>query len=95
MAETADKILTIVLEAGKESIDLLLWVLLPIMVVMMALMTLREGVLERLLFEPLRRRDLPAVGYFLLAAPQTLFFSFAAPATTLSLMNEDARTDDV
>jgi spore maturation protein SpmB len=82
----------LILEAGKSAVDLALYVLLPIMVVMMALMKILEakGVLRwvaRLLSPVLKPFGIPGVGVF--AMLQLLFVSFAAPVATLAIMETD------
>lgn len=91
-AETLEEFLTIVLEAGRSAVELALYVLLPIMVVMMAVMKLLEakGVLAfaaRLLSPPLRVFGIPGLGAF--AMLQLLLVSFAAPVATLAIMERD------
>lgn len=82
-----------VLEAGRSSVDLTLYVLLPVMVLMMAVMRLLEakgvlGFVSRLLTPVLRPFGIPGAGVF--AMLQVLFVSFAAPATTLAIMDKQA-----
>lgn len=88
MAEIVD----ILLQSGKSAIELSLYILLPIMVVMMALMKLLEakGVLAfiaRLLTPVLKPFGIPGIGVF--AILQSLLVSFAAPVATLSIMEND------
>lgn len=83
---------SLVLEAGKSAVDLALYVLLPIMVLMMAVMKLLEarGVLAfvaRVLSPVLRPFGIPGVGVF--AMLQLLLVSFAAPVATLAIMESD------
>lgn len=83
--------LEIVLRAGRSGVELALFVLLPVMVVMLALMRLLEakGVLDRLvrLLAPLLRpTGLTGLGVF--AALQINFVSFAAPVATLAMMEQ-------
>jgi spore maturation protein SpmB len=80
------------LEAGKSAVELTLYVLLPVMVVMMALMRLLEvkGVLAlvaRLLAPVLRPFGVPGIGVF--AMLQMLFVSYAAPVATLAVMEKE------
>lgn len=82
----------IVLASGKSAIQLALYVLLPIMVIMMALMKLFEtkGILAgiaRLIAPVLNRIGIPGIGVF--AVLQLLLVSFAAPVATLSIMERD------
>ena len=82
-------LLGIVLEAGKAAIELTLYVLLPVLVVTMAIMRVLEakgvlGLTARILSPVLRPFGIPGVGVF--AMLQMLFVSFAAPRTTLDLM---------
>jgi spore maturation protein SpmB len=85
-------ILSIVLESGKSAVELALFVLVPIMVVMMALMKLikDQGALARfarLLSPPLRFFGIPGIGVF--AILQLLLVSYAAPVATLAIMDKD------
>src|SRR5713226_2344853 len=87
-----EKIVNIILQSGKSDIELALFVLLPIMVVMMALMKLLEvkGALSftaRLLSPVLKPFGIPGIGVF--AVLQSLLVSFAAPVSTLSIMEHD------
>ena len=79
----------IILRAGRSAVELSLFVLLPIMVVMLALMRLLEarGVLDRVvarLAPLLAPAGLTGLGVF--AALQINFVSFAAPIATLAMM---------
>jgi spore maturation protein SpmB len=85
-------IVDILLQSGKSALELSLYILLPIMVVMMALMKLLEakGVLAfvaGLLTPVLKPFGIPGIGVF--AILQSLLISFAAPAATLSIMEKD------
>lgn len=87
-----EEILRIVLDSGRSAVELALYVLLPVLVLMMAVMRLLEarGVLAfiaRLLGPVLRIFGIPGAGVF--AMLQLLFVSFAAPASTLALMDRD------
>lgn len=82
----------VVLESGKSAVDLTLYVLLPVMVLMMAVMRLLEakGVLAfvaKLLAPVLRPFGVPGIGVF--AMLQLLLAGFAAPAATLVLMEKE------
>jgi len=79
----------VILHAGRSAIELSLFVLLPVMVVMLAIMRLLEakGVLDALvgrLAPLLKPVGLTGLGVF--AALQISFVSFAAPVATLSMM---------
>lgn len=79
----------VVLESGRAAVELTLYILLPVMVVMMALMRLLEakGVLTfvaRLLAPVLRPFGVPGIGVF--AMLQLLLVSFVAPVATLAVM---------
>lgn len=81
----------VVLESGRSAVELTLYVLLPVMVVMMALMRLLEakGVLAfvaRLLAPVMRPFGIPGIGVF--AMLQMLLVSYAAPVTTLAVMEK-------
>lgn len=84
-----DIAIDVVLRAGRSAVELSLFVLLPIMVVMLALMRLLEarGALDWLvarLAPLLRPVGLTGLGVF--AALQVSFVSFAAPVATLTMM---------
>ncbi len=79
----------LILQSGKTTVDLALYVLLPVLVIMMALMKLLEarGVvagISKLLAPALNRFGIPGMGVF--AALQLLFVGFAAPIASLRLM---------
>lgn len=84
-----DILIDVILKAGRSAVELSLFVLLPVMVVMLALMRLLEarGVLDWLvarLAPLLRPLGLTGLGVF--AALQINFVSFAAPVATLAMM---------
>ncbi|MBI3446327.1 MAG: nucleoside recognition domain-containing protein [Magnetospirillum sp.] len=86
-----NSLITIILPAGRSAIELSLFVLLPVMVVMLAIMRLLEawGVLDWLvarLTPVLRPFGLTGLGVF--AALQVSFVSFAAPVATLAMMEQ-------
>ncbi len=86
----------IILKAGRSAVDLALFVLLPVMVVMLALMRLLEarGALDWLvarLAPLLHPFGLTGLGVF--AALQINFVSFAAPLATLTLMESRGTSD--
>jgi spore maturation protein SpmB len=81
----------IILRAGRSAVELSLFVLLPVMVVMLALMRLLEarGVLDRVVAQVaplLAPAGLTGLGVF--AALQINFVSFAAPVATLAMMEQ-------
>src|SRR5574340_459363 len=81
----------IILRAGRSAVELALFVLLPIMIVMLALMRLLEarGVLDKVvarLAPLLAPAGLTGLGVF--AALQINFVSFAAPVATLAMMEQ-------
>jgi spore maturation protein SpmB len=83
------QIIDMILESGARGIDLSLYLILPIMVTMMAIMKVLEekNVLNKaaLFFSPLLLIfGLPGLGVFALI--QILFISFAAPVATLKVM---------
>lgn len=85
-------IIDILLQSGRSALELALYVLLPIMVVMMAIMKLLEtkGVLAfvaRVLTPILKPFGIPGIGVF--AILQSMLVSFAAPLATLSIMETD------
>ena len=82
----------IILASGKSALDLALYVLLPVLVVMMALMKVVEarGILAyvaRMVQPVLRVFGIPGAGAF--AMLQLLLVSFAAPLATLAIMEKD------
>jgi spore maturation protein SpmB len=86
----------IILKAGRSAVELALFVLLPVMVVMLALMRLLEarGMLDWLvarLAPVLRPVGLTGLGVF--AALQINFVSFAAPMATLAMMDQRGASD--
>ena len=87
-----EQFIALILDSGKSAVDLILYILLPVMVVMMALMRLLEsrGVLAftaKFLSPILGRFGVPGVGVF--AVLQVLLVSFAAPTSTLALMERN------
>lgn len=86
----------IMLRAGRSAVELALFILLPVMVVMLALMRLLEawGLIDRVvarlapLVAPL---GLTGLGVF--AALQVNFVSFAAPVATLAMMEQRGSSD--
>lgn len=86
----------IILEAGRSAVELALFVLLPIMIVMLALMRLLEarGVIDKVIgwtAPLLRPAGLTGLGVF--AALQISFVSFAAPVATLAMMEQRGASD--
>lgn len=78
--------------SGRTALELALYVLLPVLVIMMAIMKLVEarGVLAlvaRIVQPVLRIFGVPGAGAF--AIMQLLFVSFAAPLATLAIMEKD------
>lgn len=86
----------IILQAGRTAVELALFVLLPIMVVMLALMRLLEarGVLDWLVLRlaPLLH-PLGLTGLAVFAALQINLVSFAAPVSTLAMMEGRGTSD--
>jgi len=86
-----ERLVELVLQSGKSAVELTFYVLLPVLVVMMAVMRLLEakGVLAfvaRLLAPVLRPFGVPGEGAFALL--QMLLVSYAAPVTTLAVMEK-------
>ncbi len=86
------ELVTLILAAGHTAVDLALYLLLPVMVIMLALMKVLEarGILAhtaRALSPPLRIFGIPGSGTFALL--QILLVSFAAPVATLSIQDRD------
>lgn len=87
-----EEIIKIILQSGKSGLDLALYVLLPVLVIMMALMKVAEArgalaLVARLLQPLLRLFGIPGAGAF--AIVQMLLVSFAAPLATLLIMEKD------
>lgn len=86
------ELVAIMLASGRTALDLALYLLLPVMVIMLALMQALEarGILARvarLLAPPLRPFGIPGSGVF--AMLQLLLISFAGPIATLSVQDRD------
>lgn len=86
------QIIELILESGSSGIELALYVIVPIMVVMMAVMKLLEdtGILNKVatLIAPLLGLfGLPGLGVF--AILQCMLISFAAPVATIKIMDKD------
>jgi spore maturation protein SpmB len=91
-----EMLMEVILHAGRNAIELCLFVLLPVMVVMLAILRLLEakGVLDVVvgrLAPLLRPVGLTGLGVF--AALQINFISFAAPVATLSMMESRGTSD--
>ena len=89
--------LKILFASGQKGFELAIFILMPIMVFMMALMRVLDqtGTLRRVaLFAApiLLLFGIPGLGVF--AIVQILFVSFAAPVSTFRLMNEDGAISD-
>ncbi|WP_027856221.1 nucleoside recognition domain-containing protein [Marinobacterium jannaschii] len=87
-----EQIIDVILDSGRSAVDMALYILLPVMVVMLAVMKLLDayGVLARIanLLAPLLRIfGVPGLGIF--AMVKLLFVSFAAPVATLTLMDQN------
>lgn len=87
-----EELVKIVMLSGRTALELALYVLLPVLVIMMALMKVVEarGVLAliaRIVQPVLRIFGVPGAGAF--AIMQLLFVSFAAPLATLAIMEKD------
>ncbi|MBC8211197.1 MAG: nucleoside recognition family protein [Gammaproteobacteria bacterium] len=85
------QIIGVILESGKSALDMALYILLPIMVIMLALMKLLEAkgilaIISNLLAPFSRVFGIPGIGIF--AMIKLLFVSFAAPMASLSLMDK-------
>ena len=87
-----EEFIKIILASGKSALDLALYILLPVLVIMMALMKVVEArgllaLVARLLSPLLKRVGIPGTGVF--AMLQLLLVSFAAPLATLTIMEKD------
>lgn len=90
--DVLEEFIKIVLQSGRTALELALYVLLPVLVIMMALMKVVEarGLLALVAkgIQPvLRLFGVPGAGVF--AMLQLLLVSFAAPLATLSIMEKD------
>jgi spore maturation protein SpmB len=87
-----EELIRIILQSGKSGLDLALYILLPVLVIMMAIMKVVEarGILAlvaRLVQPALKLFGVPGAGVF--AILQLLLVSFAAPLATLAIMEKD------
>ncbi len=94
---TMQDIINIMLDSGRTGVELSLYLILPIMVIMMAIMHVldQKNVLNFIAkaFSPfLIFFGLPGLGVF--AIIQILFISFAAPVSTLKIMEHDDAISD-
>jgi len=88
-----EELIKIILQSGRSGLELALYVLLPVLVVMMAVMKVLEarGILTfvaKVLRPGLRMFGIPGAGAF--AIVQMLLVSFAAPLATLTIMEKDS-----
>jgi len=86
------ELLNMMLDSGRTGVELSLYIILPIMVIMMAIMHVldKKNILNWIAkgFSPLLIIfGLPGLGVF--AIIQILFISFAAPVSTLKIMEND------
>jgi spore maturation protein SpmB len=87
-----EEFIKIVLQSGRTALELALYVLLPVLVIMMALMKVVEArgllaLVAKVIQPVLRLFGVPGAGVF--AMLQLLLVSFAAPLATLSIMEKD------
>ena len=87
-----EQIITLILDSGRAALDMGLYIMLPIMVIMLALMKLLDakGVLSwvsNILAPVSRIFGIPGLGIF--AMIKLLFVSFAGPIATLTLMDKN------
>ncbi|MCO4758645.1 MAG: nucleoside recognition family protein [Oceanospirillaceae bacterium] len=87
-----EQIVEVILASGRSAIDMTLYILMPIMVVMLALMKLLDtkgmlAILARALAPLVKVFGVPGLGVFALL--KMLFVSFSAPVATLSLMHSN------
>lgn len=85
-----EQIISVILDSGKSALDMALYMLLPIMVIMLAIMKLLDtrGVLAWIsnVLAPISRiAGIPGIGIF--AMIKLLFVSFAGPMASLTLMD--------
>jgi spore maturation protein SpmB len=86
-----DQVISVILGSGKTALDMALYILLPIMVIMLAIMKLLDakGVLAWIsnLLAPFSRLfGIPGIGIF--AMIKLLFVSFAGPMASMTLMDQ-------
>ena len=87
-----EEFIKIVLLSGRTALELALYVLLPVLVIMMALMKVVEArgllaLVARVIQPVLKLFGVPGAGVF--AMLQLLLVSFAAPLATLTIMEKD------
>lgn len=87
-----EEFIKIVLQSGKTALELALYVLLPVLVIMMAVMKVVEArgllaLVARFIQPVLKLFGVPGAGVF--AMLQLLLVSFAAPLATLTIMEKD------
>lgn len=87
-----EEFIKIVLLSGRTALELALYVLLPVLVIMMALMKVAEArgllaLVARVIQPVLKLFGVPGAGVF--AMLQLLLVSFAAPLATLTIMEKD------
>jgi len=87
-----EEFIKIVLQSGRTALELALYVLLPVLVIMMALMKVVEArgllaLVARIIQPVLKFFGVPGSGVF--AMLQLLLVSFAAPLATLTIMEKD------
>jgi len=87
-----EEFIKIVLQSGRTALELALYVLLPVLVIMMALMKVVEArgllaLVARVIQPVLKLFGVPGAGVF--AMLQLLLVSFAAPLATLTIMEKD------
>jgi spore maturation protein SpmB len=87
-----DEFIKIVLQSGRTALELALYVLLPVLVIMMAMMKVVEArgllaLVARIIQPVLKLFGVPGAGVF--AMLQLLLVSFAAPLATLTIMEKD------
>ncbi len=90
-----EQIIDVILSSGRSALDMALYILLPIMVIMLALMKLLDakGVLAWVsnhLAPFTRYFGIPGIGLFVMI--KLLFVSFAAPMASISLMDKSAQS---
>lgn len=88
-----EQIISVILESGKTALDMALYILLPIMVIMLAIMRLLDakGVLAWISnhLAPFSRVfGIPGIGIF--AMIKLLFVSFAGPMASMTIMDRSA-----
>ena len=88
-----EQIISVILDSGKSALDMALYILLPIMVIMLAIMKLLDAKavlawISNHLAPVSRLCGIPGIGIF--AMIKLLFVSFAGPMASMTIMDQSA-----